>query len=69
MNIRESEPDNPYMILGEPVFKKYYTAFHYNKNRIGVALRRVTELERLFDVITLVRFLTFVFVTGNERVT
>lgn len=65
LNIRESEPDNPYMILGEPVFKKYYTAFHYSKNKIGVALRRVTEFERLFDVITLVRFLTLIFVTGT----
>jgi uncharacterized protein (DUF486 family) len=53
------------MILGEPVFKKYFTVFQYSKNRIGIALKRVTTIEKLFDVITLVRFLTFIFCTGK----
>jgi hypothetical protein len=42
LNIRESDADNPYLILGEPVFKKYYTAFMYNKNKIGIAMKRTT---------------------------
>lgn len=66
LNIRESDPDNPYLILGEPIFKKYFTAFHYTKNKLGIALKRITMIESLFEVITLVRFLTFIFIMGTD---
>lgn len=53
-----------HIIMGEPFFKKYYSAFDYIKNRIGIAERRKSSEEKVLNVITLVRFLTFVFVLG-----
>jgi hypothetical protein len=38
MNIRKSECD--YVIVGEPFFQKYYTYFDFQKDEIGIALRR-----------------------------
>lgn len=54
--------------MGEPFFKKYYSAFDYTKNRIGIADRRKSDEEKILDVITLVRFLTVVFIAGCSTI-
>ena len=38
MHLKQSEDDH--IIIGEPFFQKYYSAFDYQKNRIGFAERR-----------------------------
>jgi hypothetical protein len=63
MLIRKSETD--YIIFGEPIFNKYFTILDYHRNRIGIADRRVTFEERVFELVTLVRLLTFIFMSGK----
>ena len=41
-NIKKTFHEN-YAIFGEPVFKKYYVAFDYGRDRIGLGPPRVTE--------------------------
>jgi hypothetical protein len=53
------------VIFGEPVFNKYFTVLDYHRNRIGIADRRVTFEERMFELVTLVRILTFIFISGK----
>lgn len=62
MLLRQSETD--FIVFGEPLFAKYFTVLDYQHNRIGVADRRVTFQERLFGIVTLIRILTFIFLSG-----
>lgn len=55
---------NNRVILGEPIFQRHFIALDYNKNRFGFANKRVTPFEFLVSVVSLVRFLCFVFVLG-----
>lgn len=60
---------NNRVVLGEPIFQKHFVAFDYTKNRFGFANKRVTTSEFFMSIITLVRFLCFVFVVGNYLIT
>lgn len=64
MLLRKSESD--FIVFGEPLFAKYFTVLDYQHNRIGVAERRVTFQERLFGIVTLIRLLTFIFLSGRR---
>lgn len=49
------------------MFKKYFIVLDYHLNKIGIAARRVTFEERVFEIVTLVRILTFIFVSGKQK--
>ena len=67
LNIRQSESE--YIIVGEPFFNKYYAAFDYLKNRIGIADRKRGLEERVLGGITLVRFVVVIFLLGKSGAT
>lgn len=66
-NIKETFHDD-YAILGEPVFKKYFTVLDYGKNKIGLAQPRVTEKQEFINITTLVRFISVVFISGKNKI-
>jgi hypothetical protein len=57
---------NSRIILGEPVYKDHVLILDYSKNRIGIAPKRTNFSEFFVNVVTLVRFLCFVFLLGNS---
>ena len=59
---------NNHGIMGEPLFLHYFCIFDYSKNRIGFAPKRETFNEFFISVVSLVRFLCFVFVLGKTEV-
>ena len=59
---------NNRIILGEPVFKDHVLLLDYTKDRIGFAPKRNNFSEFFVNVVTLVRFLCFVFVIGKYSV-
>lgn len=64
MNIKRTY--NNRIILGEPVFKDHVLLLDYTKDRIGFAPKRQNFSEFFVNVVTLVRFLCFVFVIGTN---
>lgn len=56
---------NNRIILGEPVYNEHVLILDYSKNKIGIAPKRVNFSEFFVNVVTLVRFLCFVFVLGK----
>lgn len=56
---------NNRVILGEPVFLKHFIVLDYSKNKFGFANKRVSENDFFVSVVTLVRFLCFIFVIGT----
>ena len=56
---------NNRVVLGEPIFLQHFIALDYSKNRIGFAIPRTQFSDFFIDVITLVRFLCFIFVIGT----
>ena len=57
---------NNRVVLGEPVFMQHYVVLDYSKNRFGFANKRATFNTFFMDIVSLVRFLCFVFVLGNS---
>jgi hypothetical protein len=55
---------NNRIVLGEPIFKENVIILDYTKNKIGIAPKRVNFSEFFINVVTLIRFLCFVFVLG-----
>ena len=53
-------------VLGEPVFKQHYIVLDYSKNRFGFANKRSDFSSFFMDIVSLVRFLCFVFVLGTK---
>ena len=62
-NIKKTFKED-YAIMGEPLFKKYFTILDYGKNRIGIGPPRVTLHKEFIGIATLVRFVSFVFIFG-----
>lgn len=56
---------NNKVILGEPIFLQHFIAFDYSKNRFGFAPKRVNFDNFFVNVVTLVRFICFIFVVGT----
>ena len=56
---------NNRVILGEPIFLQHFIAFDYTKNKFGFAPKRLSFNEFFIDVVSLVRFLCFIFVIGT----
>jgi len=54
-----------YLVLGEPIFKKYTVYLDYGKERVGFALRRQHFQKQFINVVSLIRFLVFTFCIGN----
>lgn len=54
-----------YIVLGEPVFKKYTLYLDYGKERVGFAIKRQHFQKQFINVISLIRFLVIVFCVGN----
>jgi hypothetical protein len=57
---------NNRVILGEPIFTQHYIVLDYSSNRFGFAAKRTSFDNFFVDIVTLVRFLCFVFVVGNH---
>ncbi len=55
---------NNRIILGEPIFRDHVLLLDYSKDRIGIAPKRLNFSEFFVNVVTLVRFLCFVFLLG-----
>jgi len=53
-----------YIVLGEPVFKKYTLYLDYSKERVGFAIRRQHFQKQFINVVSLIRFLVIVFCAG-----
>jgi hypothetical protein len=64
-NIKKTFKED-YAIMGEPLFRKYFTILDYGKNRIGLGPPRVTEHKEFINIVFLVRFVSFVFIFGND---
>lgn len=62
LNIKKTY--NNRLVLGEPIFKDHVLMLDYSKDRIGLAPKRVSFSEFFVNVVTLVRFLCFVFLLG-----
>jgi len=56
---------NNRVVLGEPIFLQHFIALDYSKNKIGFATPRHDSNDFFVDVVTLVRFLCFIFVIGT----
>jgi len=56
--------DSRYIILGEPIFKKYFIILDYEHNRVGVSLQRTKFVEPLINVVVLIRFVVWAFILG-----
>jgi hypothetical protein len=54
-----------YIILGEPVFKKYTLYLDYGKERVGFAIRRQHFQKQFINVVSLIRFLVMTFCCGT----
>ena len=63
LNIKAA-PDNNFIILGEPIFKKYFVVLDYENNRIGFARQRVKFLDKVLDIVFLIRFVLWIFILG-----
>lgn len=64
LNIRKTF--NNRVILGEPIFHRHYIVLDYSKNRFGFA-NKIEKFDSMFvDIVTLVRFLCFIFVIGKD---
>ena len=50
--------------MGEPVFKNYFVVLDYTNNRIGVAQQRVKFMDKVLDVVFLIRFVLWSFIIG-----
>lgn len=57
---------NNRIILGEPIYHENVVILDYTKNKIGIAPKRVSFSEFFINVVTLVRFLCFIFVFGKH---
>lgn len=57
---------NNRIVLGEPVFLQHYVVLDYSKNRFGFANKRLDFNNFFMDIVSLVRFLCFVFVIGSS---
>jgi hypothetical protein len=64
LNMKEALQEE-YIVLGEPLFKKYLVVFDYNNNRVGVGQKRPKSETELINVVSLVRFICMVFASGN----
>ena len=64
LNIKQSVHDT-YAVLGEPFFQKYLVMLDYGKNKVGIASKRELVDYALIDVVSLVRFICFVFLFGK----
>lgn len=65
LNIKQTF--NNHAIMGEPLFQHYFCVFDYSKNRMGFAPKRETFNEFFISVVSLVRFLCFVFTIGTPH--
>lgn len=57
--------DPRYIILGEPIFKRYFVILDYEHNRIGVSPQRTKFVEPLINVVVLIRFVVWIFIAGS----
>lgn len=64
INVKETILDK-YIILGEPFFVKYFVAFDYKSNRVGFTQKMDKSEKDFINVVTLIRFICFVFLFGT----
>jgi hypothetical protein len=64
LNLKEVYQQD-YLILGEPVFKKYTLYLDYAKEKVGFALRRAHFQKPFINVVSLIRFLVIIFTCGK----
>lgn len=53
-----------YAVLGEPFFQKYLVMLDYSNNKVGIAEKRELVDTGIINVVSLVRFICFVFLFG-----
>lgn len=63
-NIKKTFHDE-YAILGEPVFKKYFTVLDYGKNKIGFSNPKINKVKEFISLVTLVRGVSAVFMLSK----
>lgn len=63
-NIKEAL-DDKHIILGEPIFRKYFIVLDYEHDRLGLSLHRTKFADKLIDVVLLIRFVVWVFLIGT----
>ena len=61
LNIK-SALDDKFIILGEPIFKKYFFVLDYKNNRIGISHQRTNFVDQIVNVVTLIRFVVWIIV-------
>lgn len=64
MNLKQISHKN-YVIFGEPIYSKYATYLDYGKNKVGFAIKREHFQKQYINVVTLIRFLMFIFTFGK----
>jgi hypothetical protein len=63
-NMKQTIHDT-YAILGEPFFLKYLVVFGYNNNKVGFGEKFNGDDQQFINVVSVIRFVCFVFVFGN----
>ena len=53
-----------YIILGEPILKKYTLYLDYGEQKMGFAVKRANFQKQFINVVSLIRFLVIVFTLG-----
>lgn len=61
LNIKKAL-DQKFIILGEPLFKKYFFVLDYKNNRIGISHQRTNFTDQVVNVVTLIRFVVWIIV-------
>ena len=61
LNLKKSL-DSRFVILGEPLFKKYFFVFDYTNNRIGFSDHRTHYVDEIINVVTLIRFVLWILI-------
>ena len=64
LNIKQLYTED-YIVLGEPLFKKYTLYLDYGKERVGFAIKRQQFQKQFINVVSLIRFLVLTFCCGN----
>lgn len=64
LNLKQTIHDT-YAVLGNPLFQKYLIVFDYNANKVGIAAKRDELDGGIINVVSLVRFICFVFLFGK----
>ena len=61
LNLKKALDDN-FIVLGEPLFKKYFFVLDYKNNKIGISHQRTSFTDQIVNVVILIRFVVWIIV-------